>query len=673
MRYYRLHLVLLLSLFGFAATVGALYAHSVVDSPANKAFIQPSANGNIVRPPFIPVGEFGYGYEFDYRYEFVASGDYVYVTEQSRLRVLSFAEGEHGRVVSEIFHPTDHLRRPKYIELSGDGTRLLVASDYSVYIPYPQYQYDLMLYDVSNPAAPRLLDREILPHYAYQMTVLGNRLYVQTQTQQGVPTIRIYGWQNDELTVRSESEVAAGFSNGRLFLDGTTLVMASYINTNSRSDIQLYDVSDEDALTYIGAVPSLGGVAMAANGYLYVRNGDLGGAYLDVWDIRNPASPTVVQSYSDFDYYPLAVRGNRMIWTGLYLYDISNPADLRVIDGSSYRLEQLVWSDANTLYGFGEDGLERVAITDPFRLVLQRNYPLPNYENGVAVDGRYLYLFNRAIAGIEIVDVQESNHPRWVGTALEGEFAEAPTPRYLLAEQRLYLRRDGDIAVIDVSDPIHPTLIGVVPFEGNWELETVANGHLFARLPVSNLMYILRLSDYVGKVIVTDGDGACSGFDTEGNYLAALCEEVLLYDISAPMEPVLVGSLQSPLEFLTPELAFPYLYATSKSQLAIYDLSNPTQPTYLTSISNPDSTLEPCKALIPLRERFYLRRCPSGRADIINLTNPLSVVRSDVGTLPSSNITVQGDFITVIEEEFQSWQIRLPLAHQVALPVISTP
>jgi hypothetical protein len=512
-------------------------------------------------------------------------------------------------------------------------------------------------------------------------SVLDNRLYLSNREVGGEPYLSIFSWDNNELTLRGETEMAGGFAGKKMFLDGTTLIVASYINTNSQSGIALYSVADDSAPTYLSVIPSIGGVAIPANGYLYVRNGDSGGGYLDIWDIRNPTTPQLVQTYSDFDYYPLAVYGTQMIWSGsgLHLYDISTPATLQLIDTSPYfyNLVQFKWTEGRSLYGYNhsQEGIrtvEKVTFADPFEITSQGTYSIPKYENGVAVDDRYVYLFDVDSEGIEIVDMQEPNRPRFVTTVLKGEFTEAPLPHYLRTDQRLFLRRAADIAVLDISNPVAPVLIGVVPFEGNWQLETVANGHIFARLPVSNLMYILRLSDYVGKVIVTDGPDACSAFDTEGNYLVALCGEILLYDITDPMHPVLVGLLESPLEFYEAELAFPYLYTTTTTQLAIYDVSDLTDPRYLTSVAKPDAMNVQCKTLIPLWGRFYLRGCATNATDIVDLSNPFAPVRSDLAYIKNANAIVQGDTLIVADKGLQTWHVRVPFSEQLVLPLIQT-
>ncbi len=634
--------------------------------------------GTFPQPPLGLIGRYGYDIP-----SFTAHDNHAYVMEGNRLRVLSYVDPLNVTVVAEMFHSD-----PFYaVGISPDGTRLfaLTGSYYST-------QNDILsLYDVSNPAQPQLLTTVRAPFG--QMHVHGNRLYLTTFASPTLAAhLQVYSWENDRLTVVGETSLVL-YERLRMLFDGGVLVVASYSGTNSHENIALYDISDDSAPEFKRTIQTIGGIAVPLNGYLYVSNG----GYVDIWDIRDLDTASIVQTYAGY-FVPLATHDNLILASGNRFYDVTNPTDIRLAgeaDGFTFRGS--VWNSNGDIYtmqsAYPIEYLQRVALSDTFQAIPVGDYKPPAYYAAVPVTDRYLYLFGTTHTGIDIHDMQNPAQPRLVATILQDHFTWPPTRDYFIVDGRLYLYRSGNVEVLDVTNPVAPISVATIPLGSDWLLESVANGYLYALKNQSNRIRVLRLHDLEGQSIEFPDADRCSGLDTEGTMMVLACDDLRVYDITVPTAPVLVGTLPTSLALLQPTLELPYLYVTSMTQTAIYDLSNPASPRYVTSIPAPfPLTAEGafpeesggsyvCPELIPVKPSQYLRQCIfsdsyppeaqwEGPTDIVDLSDPLLPRRSESMYAPFARGIVQGDTVVVAGERLSVWHFRGFLDKTVFLPLV---
>jgi hypothetical protein len=139
MRLSFLSLILLLYL-GHTETATTTNAHVFQISKAvgTTTIPSPLLMDQPLQHPLLPLGNFGFTEDFDYPHKFATWGEYAYLLEQGRIRVLSYTDPTNTRVVSEIFHPSP-LQSFTNVELSPDGSRLIVSSKTGRY-PDASYQ-----------------------------------------------------------------------------------------------------------------------------------------------------------------------------------------------------------------------------------------------------------------------------------------------------------------------------------------------------------------------------------------------------------------------------------------------------------------------------------------------------------------------------------------------------
>lgn len=647
----------------------------------------PTGGDPFPQPPLRAMGS--YGARID---AFAAHGDNAYVIEGHRIRMLSYADPANITIQGEIFNARPFMA----VQLSSDGSRLFALAGSTVF----GSTNELVMYDVSDPTQPRLvmnLRRKIAEVHLYR-----ERLYLRAEGAEiGQDQLQVWSWEGDRLSKLGETRF---YGYGRYWFEDDVLLMAPYYPSNSHYEIHLYDISDDTAPTWKGDILTIGGVAVVVNDYLYVSNGDgqSNGGYVDIWDIHDMDHPTIVQTLPRFYLYAIAKRDDVVLASNGRFYDFSQPFAPELIGtvADSTYFYMPIWDEARTFYtlhyqtGSSLHSLERIELTENFEVVLEGSYTPPWQYAAVPVTERYLYLFGTTSAGIDIHDMQEPARPRYVATVLKDEFTWAPARDYFIVDDRLYLFLSGNITILDVREPLAPTVVATIPLGTNWSLESVQNGYLYALHRNTNQIYALRLSDLVGESIFLPNTANCKGLDTEGAMMAVTCESLRLYDISNPIAPTLLGTLPTTLDLMEPTLALPSLFVTTRSQVAIYDVSNPASPTYVTSVGQPYPTVAEdgtppsdtlggyvCPELVALEPGYYLRQCyydqgypmPAyGITDIVDLRTPTAPRRSESMNMLTSRGVVQGDTLLVASANFTVWQIRLFLERAIFIPVAQT-
>ncbi len=610
---------------------------------------------------FRRIGTFGYSC-----LDIVAHNDYTYIAEGTRIRILSYLDPLNVSVVAELFN----VRFFDQVLLSPDGTRLItLARAYRLADPYGE----ISIYDVSDPATPLLLSRTLTPLteiYIHQNRLYG--LYHGDDTQ----ILQVYSLADDRFSYLGETEFN-GY--GKLFFDRNVLLAAPYADVNTHVPIFLYDISN-DIPEFKHELTTIGGVALPIDGYLYVMNGQ---SYIDVWDIQDIEHPQIVNVLPTY-LYPVTNDGNLVLarssisWRGLVLHEMT-PTGVRLIGETDYftYMEKTIWSRDNELYlcHQGPQGntpmLERITFASPFEVTSQGMYILPRQYTAIPINEQYVYLFGTTSPGIDIHHFEEPLVPGFVTTVLEEEFTWPPAREYQIVGEQLYVKRPNDIAVLDIREPLAPSLVATYPLEGEWILESVHNGYLYALRKNSNQLFLLRLSDHAGQQVTLPTAGQCTGLDTEGAIMVVLCDNIGVYDISVPKALTLISELDSSLDLLQPDLKLPYLFVTSETELAIFDLTDPTMPHYQISVNNP--VQDGCPHLIEIREGYYLRQCYGGDADIVDLTIPTTPRQSKWENLGRAKAAIMGSTAIVANEQVNVWQLRPFLEQVMFLPLVESP
>jgi hypothetical protein len=377
-------------------------------------------------------------------------------------------------------------------------------------------------------------------------------------------------------------------------------------------------------------------------GYLAVQGKSGSGTSIRLWDVSDPAEPTVASAFASWPGYqpsiltmshPLVAASNGQFAAGpLYVFDFSDPdAPVQTaVVGTEVDAAELV---NDILYVIESGTLSVYDLTNPAAPALLGSIAGVSATDIATSPGR-LYLAGDAV---RIVDVSDPGNP-----ALLGSYASGQVSGVAIDGDTVFAAASGNLLVIDVSNPTSPTLRSQValsfPAPGNVEVAgTIAYvaqyGRTVDRVDVSDpdnptLIDPLGSPSFMGEIQMARSGGAlfalgASGFSlidttpphTSGTSLLGqvgpsilpsnariadaafaagtgyLCDSVnsVLYVVDAdPSAPGLVGSLSLPFSPRAIELVgLTALVAGNDNQLYVVDVSNPAAPSAAGSLTLP--------------------------------------------------------------------------------------
>ncbi|MBC8163905.1 MAG: PKD domain-containing protein, partial [Roseiflexaceae bacterium] len=341
-------------------------------------------------------------------------GQRAYITvDRAGLLIVDIASPTAPVIVGRISEP-ESLGSPvgaSFYDVQVAGSVAYVASSSA-----------FLVFDVSNPAAPRLLSR--VNGESYDLAVQGDRVYVA----QGFNGVGVF-----DVSDPANPVTIPGYYNGPALgvqvIDGT-------IYQTSQSRLLVFDGASSWASEDLGRVKDV--VVAGDRAYVTHYTGKV-----TIFGLSAISSPVLLGS-------------------------IETP-------GESWDVQAV----GNWLYiADGENGLLITDATTPSTVTTIGRYAAWG-ANDVAVAGRYAYV--AATSGLRAIDLENSAQPREVGAAATG----APAVNLKLAGQRAYVvteRLDSEAGVsssrlelFDISNPSTPVALGSIDLYRRSPLAIVGN------------------------------------------------------------------------------------------------------------------------------------------------------------------------------------------------------
>lgn len=314
-------------------------------------------------------------------------------------------------------------------------------------------------------------------------------------------------------------------------------------------------------------------------------------------------------------------------FSGLHLYDISNPRQLRHLSnyhtpGSSKGVTLL---DHYALVGDDDQGLQIIDVEDPHRPRWTAELtPAEMAGLGLAYTmkrvGKTLYLADHR-GGFHIIDLTDIRQPRRLGgydtpgkawdIEVQGTVAfvaddragllmfdvsdparPAPFAQFnpggqaeavALQDGRAYVAFfDQGLYTLDVRDPRQPQVIGHTPIPGNARGLELGDGVLYVASWEAGLQVVDTRGPAAPRIIGRfDTDGAAWGVKVRGGYAYVLdwWGGIKVVDVRDPARPAYVSRYHARDRLQQMRSRDTYLYAASGAGgLQVYDIKNPLNP-----------------------------------------------------------------------------------------------
>jgi hypothetical protein len=278
---------------------------------------------------------------------------------------------------------------------------------------------------------------------------------------------------------------------------------------------------------------------------------------LRVLDVSDGTAPVEVGSLGGLDDgQDIVVSGNLAYIAesplsppfggGLRIVDVSVPGSLTVVGhtGEPAPAQGVALTGGYAYVAAGENGLYVVDVSDPAAPTAVGHYDTPGEARAVTVAGTLAYVADGAM-GLCIVDVSDAAAP----VAISSYFPYGSGIDVAVEGTLAYVSTNWMLAVVDVTDPAKPRLLGALGTGGEGQVEA-ANGLAYVTVQGSGL-FIVR---YVMPATV---DIAPDSLDpkSKGMWVTAYVELIEGYDpgeidvatvrldsvIAAELRPVSVG------------------------------------------------------------------------------------------------------------------------------------
>jgi hypothetical protein len=330
----------------------------------------------------------------------------------------------------------------------------------------------------------------------------------------------------------------------KIDLSGNYAYVADY-----PTGLQVIDISNPASPTLVGSWDTPGttlDVAVSGN-YAYVADGQSG---LQIIDISDPSSPTSAGSFDTTGYaYGVQVEGSYAYVAdsgdGLQVIDISNPASPTLAGACSTGGSALgVYIDGDYAYVAASDfGLQVIDISNPADPTPGDHQDTPGYAVSVFVKDDYAYVACLN-GGLQIINISNP-----ADLAFEGACEDMTRVRDVyVTGSRAYVacERDG-LKIVDISDPEDPYITGFA--ETYYPIDVRVSGNYAYVADAAVGLRVIDVSSLFNPSWIGRVDTPHHAYDvqTVGNfaYVADGFSGLQIIDVSDPLDLHMEGTCET--------------------------------------------------------------------------------------------------------------------------------
>lgn len=257
------------------------------------------------------------------------------------------------------------------------------------------------------------------------------------------------------------------------------------------------------------------------------------------------------------------------------------------------------------------------------------------WPGGIEVVGNYAYEVNGFIDDMKVIDISNPVSPTVVGSVATGD-----QPRDLtISGNYAYVLnwQSNNMQIVEISNPTSPTIVSTVA-TGTWPSDVVVSGnYAYVANYGSHNVNVIDISNPISPVVIatiSTGSSNANALDISGNYLyVAMSAFTYIIDVSNPLSPIVVGSISFSGVSHSIEVSGNFLYQThaTNNNFRVFDISNPISPTLVATV--PTGAL-PAQIVVS-GAYSYVLNASSNTLQVFNISSPNAPF--NVATVPTGN------------------------------------
>jgi len=423
----------------------------------------------------------------------------------------------------------------------------------------------LHIYDIANPAQPRLLSTFHTSGSAKGVAVRGRYAFIADDD---------HGLQIVDVGIPTDPEWVAGLATSGLaytpVIDGDRLYLASH-----RGGVHIIDIANPAEPRMIGGfdTPNKAWSVAVENDIAYVADTASG---LLIFDVSDAARPKQIGQFNPGGNAEDVAVENGFAYVaffdkGLYILDVRRPAEPEVRSHipTPGNARGVVIDDGRVYVADWHAGMHTLHVRDPDMPVRLGGFDTPGAAWGVQVKGKYAYVFDWW-GGMTTLDIRDSRKP----TLADRYPQRGAVRRVALDGGFLYAINGAGLQVFDVNNPLNPIwstgmtmaggATGLAVREG---LALLATGNRLTFVDSSNPFQLRRLAE-----VALSAPVVAMALAEARAYIADDDGHIHVFDISNPELPGAVSTLDAQVRDLWYRDGRLYV-ADSRQGLAVYDVS----------------------------------------------------------------------------------------------------
>ncbi len=319
------------------------------------------------------------------------AGDIAYVGATTQgLMVFDISDPANIDSIGSL--PFDHCRSITF------GDDVLAAVDRSA-------NGKFVTVDISDPTQPSIIGEHSFPSQVTR--VASHSGYIYALSEEGSPDVAVLETSfDDSREPVSRYSTQSGAARATAQYHDDTLIIGC------AGGLEVVDISDPANLQYVRSYTTANPVydLIVANGYAYAA----ARFYIEIFDISDPADNRLAYIPTGAGYF-LALQDTLLyisdVWTGVYIYNVSdpaNPAFIREFHGH-LPIQELRIADS-MLYAGSSVGFGIYDFSDPINPVYMRHYFNAGFNYGMEIVKDFAYLSD-GYDGLRVIDIADIYNP----------------------------------------------------------------------------------------------------------------------------------------------------------------------------------------------------------------------------------------------------------------------